>query len=448
MYDSFHEIKQLFKINPKDLIVHDQIYTIPNILWNHKYKKYKQKYIKLKNGGKRIQTWIEQQDTMINLLKNKELDIFWKRSEDENRGLIGWLTWIKHIKNAQDLLKNRLKLNLFLDSLNLEDLIFLNDAENLQIIKKNKLPALTIKQIDQYISDESLKLSYSITNKKIITDHNGNDIYNMQSIGKIFTGMLIILLINDGTIEEKYLNEPIKLDKNIFEQLSPGVIKRLNETTLLDCMTHKSGLKDYMLKYSIAYKDETKIPNPIEPEDFLIYADEDVMPVIGHWYYSNLAIILVALSAKYYYNKKHKQKLSYNDILYKYIIDKIGLRTFSVTRPTYAMYTKDSKYVNASPAGGYWLSCNELRKFGDWLNILCNKNKSTHELLKKYGAEFYHDDIIKHGGTHGPDSHIVTSSSYLIVYLKNNITISIMSVHGKDSHKLYDAMMIFDHHVM
>ena len=46
-------------------------------------------------------------------------------------------------------------------------------------------------------------------------------------------------------------------------------------------MTHRSGLKCINSKYideaiKDAFDKKTQIPNPIEPEDFLIYADEDI----------------------------------------------------------------------------------------------------------------------------------------------------------------------------
>ncbi len=129
---------------------------------------------------------------------------------------------------------------------------------------------------------------------------------------------------------------------------------------------------------------------------FLIYADEDIEDISGkEKHYSNLGLVLVGTSLKYHYNKGNRKKLSYNEILHKYIIDKIGLETFSVTKPENGKHNEKYPYLqyfNASPAGGYWISCRELRIFGEWINKLCNENKKIYKLVKKYGEEYYREE--------------------------------------------------------
>ncbi len=61
------------------------------------------------------------------------------------------------------------------------------------------------------------------------------------------------------------------------------------------------------------YYNKLKIEFPIEPEDFLIYADKNVLDKKEIGNYSNLGILLVSLSLKYYY-KKTKTNLCYNQI--------------------------------------------------------------------------------------------------------------------------------------
>jgi hypothetical protein len=173
-----------------------------------------------------------------------------------------------------------------------------------------------------------------------------------------------------------------------------------------------------------------------------MYADTDLAEHRHN--YSNLGLLLVCLSIKYHYNKKYNSVTTYNEILNRYIVNKIGLKTFSIRIPSNAKYNDDvTRYKNATPAGGYYISCNELRMFGDWLYKLCNGNNDVNELINKYGIEFYHNGIIEHGGSISPtlDHNKLTSTSHLSIHLNENIIISIMSNHNDDTDKLYHAMM-------
>ena len=124
---------------------------------------------------------------------------------------------------------------------------------------------------------------------------------------------MLVLLYNDNIISDNELHIPIKLDETVLNKLSKDVKDRLQNVSILQCIKHESGLKDYMNKYHnklIECSNQKKeFPNPIEPEDFLIYVDKNVLDKkeIGKYNYSNLGILLVALSLKYYYNNKIKQ---------------------------------------------------------------------------------------------------------------------------------------------
>ena len=417
--------------------------------YHNKYLKYKSKYLKLKNNQKgKGKSWIKQQAEIKSLLKEKVFSLLWEKNPEKNTDLLSWLTQHKKIKNAQEIIKNKLQFKQLIESLKEQDLMMLDRSEHFNLVQMNTLPNLNIKEINQYINDANLELSYSINNQGNISEYHENDIRAMYSIGKVFTGMLVILLVDDGTIDEKSLHKTIQLDKNVLNKLSSQVKARLNETTFLDVMTHSSGLKDDLPKYFAAIEkaivNKTSIPNPIEPEDFVVYADEDLA---NHKHsYSNLGILLVGLSIKYHYNKKHNSTLTYNEILNKYIVDKIGLKTFSITRPNNAKYNEDiTKYKNGAPDGGYYISCNELRMFGEWVNKLYNENKNINELVKKYGTEFYRDNMVEHGGSISPnlDKEKLTSTSQLSIYLNDNIVISIMSNHKDDSWNLSFAMILY-----
>ena len=109
--------------------------------------------------------------------------------------------------------------------------------------------------------------------------------------------------------------------------------------------------------------------------------------------YSNLGILLLGLSLQYHYNKRYKNYKEYNDILYEYIINKINLKTFSIVKPAKNFVFSDDpqyefRFFNGSPAGGYWMSCKDLCKFGIFINELC-KNDRFINVVKKYGGDFY-----------------------------------------------------------
>ena len=94
------------------------------------------------------------------------------------------------------------------------------------------------------------------------------------------------------------------------------------------------------------------------------------------------------------YNKKNKTNLSYNQILNKYIINEIKLESFSITLPknnaVFPIAQDDlTKYVNGSPATSYWLSSNNLCKFGIWINKLFNSNKKIKKCIKENKLDIY-----------------------------------------------------------
>ena len=295
--------------------------------------------------------------------------------------------------------------------------------------------------IDKVITDNKLLVSYSINYNDITINKNPNKIYPIHSISKLFTNIILVLLYNDKIINDEELNMPIKVDEYVLNKLSKDVKNRLKNVSILQCIKHEAGLKDYMDNYHNklidCFNQKKEFPNPIEPEDFLIYADKDVLQEkeIGKYNYSNLGILLVALSLKYYYNSINKTNLSYNQILTKYIIDKIKLKSFNITKPklngVFPIARDDlTKYVNGSPATSYWMSSNDLCKFGIWINKLFNSNKK----IKKCITENKLDISWKNPLRLGHWGFLQTSSCCLEIYLKKNITIAILSNHNNDAH--------------
>ena len=226
--------------------------------------------------------------------------------------------------------------------------------------------------------------------------------------------------------------------------LSDPIKQRLNEATFLDLMTHMSGLSDKSTNHKSAILsallEHTPIPNPIEPDDFLQYAS-DKIKTIHKFNYSGLGIIIASLYAKHLYNKKHNTKLSYNEILHKYIIHKAKLNSFSIKMPSenvlYNINDKVAPYLNGSPSGGYWISCNDLLKFGEFILNKCRTDADLYELVKKYGTEFYKNGKMEHFGGIG------SASTLFSVDITANTIVCIMDNHNSDAHLLWYAMNIY-----
>jgi len=295
--------------------------------------------------------------------------------------------------------------------------------------------------INKIITDNNLNVSYSINYNSITINKNQNKIYPIHSISKLFTNIMLVLFYNDNIINYDELNMPIKLDEMILNKLSKDIRDRLKIVSILQCIKHEAGLKNYMDNYHNklidCFEKKIKFPNPKEPEDFLIYADKNVLDKkeINKYNYSNLGILLAALSLKHHYNIKNKTNLSYNQILNKYIINEIKLKSFSITRPknnaVFPVAQDDlTKYVNGSPATSYWLSSTDLCKFGIWINGLFNSNKKIKKCIKENKLDIYWKNPLRLGHW----GFLQTSSSCLETYLNKHMTIAILSNYNNDAH--------------
>ena len=400
----------------------------------NKYIKYKTKYLELKNkqigGGLFAENEKLLFDSNINKISKKIMKI------ENKRGLINFINNRLDKKYTNDNFATIKDITKILSSLTTIDLIFIDSAEHFDVFDSaRKKPDTNKKDIDTYIDDKKLELSYSINDNGKIINNLGNNIYAMHSIGKVFTGFLIMLLLNDGIITKKDINSPLQLDKDITEQLPKTIKKRLKETTMLDVMTHQSGLTDYLGNYFESLRNNNK-ENPINPEDFVQYIDHDVKQK-NKFNYSNSGLLLCGLSAKHLYNKRTKNNKSYNEILNEYIIKPADLRTFSITKPKNAIFNDKAvdvaEFINGSPTGGYWISVDDLAKFGAFIL----EKPKIKKYLEKYGGEFYHENMVSHsGGING-------SNCWLTVYLDYNISVAIMDNNGTDSRQLKMAIEYF-----
>lgn len=261
--------------------------------------------------------------------------------------------------------------------------------------------------------------------------------FTICSVGKVFTGVLMLKMLQAGIISEDMLDrKPPPLDENVLEQLSQEVCAQLKECTLRDLMLHKSGLGNHLQGYVDAIKESRDLSNIKSPTDVLQFAEKKIYPldqtdhVSGeHMHYSNLGIILVGLAIEHSYKKHFGSSKPYNDILHEYIINAdtggAGLDSFSVCNPGNGITnpTDDiAPQMVGDPSGGYWLTVGDLGKFGNWL-VEEAKNMAFKKLLENYGREFYNRsrNIIAHSGG------IPSASAYFVCYLDTGTTVAILS---------------------
>jgi len=367
-------------------------------------------------------------------VKTKSINRFIKSiiSLEDKSNICKYINKVLKSNYDKDYIINNIKT--IISNLSFEQLIRINKDENFNILKMIKKPCINVKDINNFIKHKNLKLSYTIINKN--TYNYDNNIYSMHSIGKVFTGFLIMILLNEEVFtKEDILSKP-KFNNKILQQLPAKVVERLNEITMLDLMTHKSGLGCYGLNY-VAGLEKNHKNIPYNPEDFIKYID-DVMYEKNKLHYSNSGFLLLGLCIEELYNIKNNISVKYNYILYKYIIIPAKLSTFSITRPKNGLFNNNkdltiAEYISGNPAGSYYISTKELAKFGVFI-LKYIKNTKIMKYIKLYGEEFYKDNIICHGGG------LPGSSCYLFVYLKHNISISIMDNNGNDSYILRHAI--------
>lgn len=261
--------------------------------------------------------------------------------------------------------------------------------------------------------------------------------FTICSVGKVFTGILMLKMLQAGVISEDMLDrKPPPLDQKVLDQLSPAVRTRLKECTLRDLMLHKSGLGNHLQGYVDAIKDSRDLSKIKEPIDVLQFAEKTIYPldqtdpVSGEqMHYSNLGMILLGLAIEHAYNEHFGTTKSYNEILEEYIINAAtggaGLDNFSVCNPGNGITNPTDNiapHMVGDPSGGYWLTVGDLGKFGNWL-VGEAKNIKFKKLLENYGGEFYDrsKNIIAHSGG------IPSASAYLICYLDTKTTVAILS---------------------
>jgi CubicO group peptidase (beta-lactamase class C family) len=389
--------------------------------------------------------------------KHKILEAFWndriikynKKSVDEFKDFIinghypQDLIWQKKIEKLfQDAITQQIKFEQFFDmlkelpqELSLTALIQMNAYERL--IPEEKYEQITpditktdLLNIQQYI--RSTRMSVSLTlgdaSEKLVTPNFPENLsqysFCIHSIGKVFTGILTLILIQDGVLTTQDLQSTVQLDAAVIQQLPPSVQAQLKKVTLYQLMTHRSGLGDYLGKYEQKIS-EGNFPVIKQIADFLPFVEDKTFP-LGKEHYSNAGMLLVGLAIEHAYEKKFNKSVSYNDILQQYIIQKVGMPSFSLNKRKDGKYNLEdpvAPHLVGSPAGGYWTTAEDLAKFGQWVYEKSTSDPAFKTLINKYGQEFYHSDnqTIAHFGA------IQSSSAVLSVSLKTGATIAILS---------------------
>lgn len=312
----------------------------------------------------------------------------------------------------------------------------MGNAENLvksaPVERKDVKPDVELKDlvnIKRYMAEKGMTAAISLGSAEgeLLTSNFSEakpSSYAMHSVGKVFTGMLALIMVRKGIISEDDLNMPtVKLSEAVRAALPQVVTAQLEKVSLYQLMTHKAGLGDYLGGYCTAIAGGD-IPTMRAAEDFLRFAEDKVFP-INETRYSNLGILLVGLAVKHAYEKKHGP-CDYNEILQRYIINEVGMPSFTPWRPENAKFNSAdpvAPHIAGSPAGGYWITAEDLAKFGQWIYKQTKADPGLEILMQKYGQEFYHaeDRVVAHSGG------IPSSSAFLSVSLKTGAVVATLS---------------------
>ena len=219
----------------------------------------------------------------------------------------------------QDAIDKKIEFNIFYETLQDQPLVLIrqmNEIEKLvpedqyeEIIPDIKIADLN--NIEDYIKNKHISVSITLgsaENKLIIPDYPQNlsqYAFAMHSVGKVFTGILVLMMIEEDVLSEQDLMSPVQLDDSVIQQLPSTVRTHLKKVTLHQLMTHTSGLGDYLGDYCHAIS-QGKIPVINRVEDFIPFIEDKTFP-IGERRYSNAGILLVGIAIQHAYEKKfHK----------------------------------------------------------------------------------------------------------------------------------------------
>jgi len=318
-----------------------------------------------------------------------------------------------------------------------------------------------LRSLSEFLQDTNTSAAITLGNTKsdfktvLSPGIPSSEPFQIHSVTKMFTGMLILKMLEKNIISKDELSKPLKLAfKGKFINSLPEDFKHrfhdhLSQVTLLQLMTHKSGLGDYYeyknnsnnYQNSRSYQkailnaieknpDNPELPEIKEISDLLQFAGDERHP-IGDWNYSNVGITLAALAVEHAH-KQHKLThpeitidSDYDSLLREYILKEAGIESghFTKNKPSNGRYNTDEKadlaapYITAGPAGYYWTTVEDLARFGTYLHNQYTTNSTFQLLADEYGSEFHPEkDVFSHTGT-----LTGASSAFLSITQKGNI---------------------------
>lgn len=223
-------------------------------------------------------------------------------------------TSLDEIKTREDL--GRVFAHVDLDHLRLIDSKHLsgknNITPNLRLeFAGPELASSTKGNLQSYVEDTGFSGSIALSQRgatHIAHSQNigSNTTFPIHSVGKLFTGILVMEAVRQGILEEGQLTQTVKLADSALEKLPENIREHLEQITLHQLMTHQSGLQDYLPNYQKAVASALQlgeeIPRVTRAEDILPFAESTILtlPYVNEKGkrvesdYSNLGIGLVS----------------------------------------------------------------------------------------------------------------------------------------------------------
>ena len=135
------------------------------------------------------------------------------------------------------------------------------------------------------------KDAWGIAKKANNTALNGNELFSINSMGKMFTSILVLQLVDDGIIS---------LEDTLYSLYKDFEHPRASEISIHDLLSHRSGLRDYFLLQLSG-----KMPFDISKNEMLAKVSEmDLKFEPGTKFnYSNTGYILLSLIVEKYRGK-------------------------------------------------------------------------------------------------------------------------------------------------
>ncbi len=426
--------------------------------------------------------WFTEEQKAFNERRNNIAQKYWDtyiiaRPHDDYSGIKGILTTQSTLKNLPEDInqqfdtaintKNYRSFAKLFETVNDFGLSVIDTEEKLSIpfkysnfydCKKNPtINTADIENLQQYIKDSNFSGIASIRQAGITHTISSSDnidnstAFSLHSISKVFTEILTLLLVQEGIIQEEWLQQPLHISDNTKKLLPLSVLEQLEKTTIEQIMTHRGGFGDYTFNYLNMLDAKAKIGKVINPiqklDDFLPYADDTIVTLNNdETRYSNLGLLLLGLSIEHCYNAamQSDKSLSFDEILHKYIIEPAGIKIFSSQKPDNACYNESgscSHYICASPAGGHWTTTDDMQKFSGWLEKKYANDTVFKQLLEKYGSEFYNSETQEahHCGGIGQPG-IGEASTRFALFLKHGISIVVLSNRPQQAHIMYKTI--------